>query len=214
MFIHRRNVLKSVLGLPLAISGLAKASETKRSSTPMCGTPVLGLVRRLNTIQHRFNFENNAFAEHPDLIAAARVWFPSDSQDEGPLRKFFFEEAAPGWSLRLLLSTNRDAYLLALSTAEPAQPNIFASDERGIIYFGVLQHPLPESYAPLNQAYPELSPLQAPNPTTDQKILRWARQVAFAGLGTEHADSCSCRGSCFIHAQPACCWVQLLLLAS
>jgi hypothetical protein len=94
-------------------------------------------------------------------------------------QKNFSEDATPGWLLLHHLSPNRDAYLLSLTTGQQVQPSTLANDESGVIYFGVLpRHLQPESYVSLSQSYAEFSPLQAPDPTTSQRILGWARRLA------------------------------------
>jgi hypothetical protein len=168
------------------------------------------MVRRLNTLQRRFRTEHQVYAEHNELLDALSNLIPTDDQSREMVLKVFSLDAVPGWSILLRLSSARDGYLLSLSTTEQVQPNTIVSDENGVIYFGTLpqaQQLPPDSYAPLSQAYPELRPLQAANPTTSQKVMGWARQLAFAGLGGEAPppSSCPCGGHCETSGTAGCC---------
>src|ERR1700682_2103057 len=206
----RRSIIKSIFGFPFVAASGFRLSRANATGQPQCEHPALSMVRRLNTLQLQFKRDRQVYGEHAELLEAANVLVSADEPSRELILKSFSSDAVPGWSISLHLSSARDAYLLSLVTTEQVQPNTIVTDQDAVIYFGTLtpgrQLP-PAYYAPLKEWYPDVSPLQAPKPTTSQKVVSWARQLAFAGLGGElqPSSNCPCGGTCRSQAQPICC---------
>lgn len=212
--VMRRSVVTWMMRLPFVASAIGIASaKDLAASTPsrQCGSELLGMARWVNTLEYRFKMAHQSYGSADELIEEWVNWAAEaeDEQTREKIRQHPPQMAVPEWTLRLHLSLERDAYLLSLTTDAVVQPNVLASDEKGVIYVGTLPqtHVPAESYAPLDEIYPGLSPLQMPQATTGGKLLRLARQLAFGGIGgdVQLNSSCDCQGQCQGSPQPGCC---------
>jgi len=206
----RRGILKWLTGVPFLGAAAVSGGAPLTNDSHPCGIPALAKTRWLNTLQLRHKLTFGRYATADELMADWITW-AAESEDGATKERVTKnppELTVPGWTLRLNLSTYADAYLLSVSTDEPAEPFVLASDETGVIYYGALpadQAP-PVSYARVSDTYPSLTALQAPQVSTRERLLDSARRLAYGGFGaTLQSSSCACRGTCYSTGQIGCC---------
>lgn len=100
---------------------------------------VINLVRAINTAENAYKLKHGSFADWSDLstsdefkVALARF----QKRDAGltAIQPEMTENVLPGWTLRLIISTDRKSYDVLISDGTGEECGFaFQSDERGLI---------------------------------------------------------------------------------